>query len=114
VLLIFVLGQVFEKYHAENVGYPGGGGEYIVQEGFGWTNGVTLWILDKFGDKLTAPKKCYRLETVNIPKEKASNAQNSGPTAPTTAVQMMKYSAQRVGTAIFNILLNIILVVKFF
>ena len=36
------LGQVFEKYHAVNVGYPGGGGEYIVQEGFGWTNGVVL------------------------------------------------------------------------
>jgi hypothetical protein len=43
------------------VGYPGGGGEYIVQEGFGWTNGVTLWILNKFGTNLTAPSQCLKI-----------------------------------------------------
>jgi hypothetical protein len=42
------------------VGEPGGGGEYIVQEGFGWTNGVILFLLQKFGDKLKAPGKCPR------------------------------------------------------
>lgn len=53
---------MFEKYHAVNVGYPGGGGEYIVQEGFGWTNGVVLWIMNKFGSNLTAPSQCLRIE----------------------------------------------------
>lgn len=53
---------MFEKYHAVNVGYPGGGGEYIVQEGFGWTNGVTLWILNKFEGNLTAPSQCLKID----------------------------------------------------
>ncbi|PJF17310.1 Trehalase [Paramicrosporidium saccamoebae] len=39
--------QFFEKYHAQVVGEPGGGGEYIVQDGFGWTNGVILTVLDR-------------------------------------------------------------------
>lgn len=60
--MINFIGQVFEKYHAVNIGYPGGGGEYIVQEGFGWTNGVTEWILNKFGGNLTAPSQCLKIE----------------------------------------------------
>lgn len=40
------------------MGQPGGGGEYIVQEGFGWTNGVLLWILNRYGGKLLAPEHC--------------------------------------------------------
>jgi alpha,alpha-trehalase len=48
-------GQFFEKYNALKVGMPGGGGEYIVQEGFGWTNGIILWILNKFGNQLQVP-----------------------------------------------------------
>lgn len=59
--LYFLIGQVFEKYHAIDIGYPGGGGEYTVQEGFGWTNGVTLWILNKFGGNLTAPLQCLNI-----------------------------------------------------
>ena len=61
-MFIYFIGQVFEKYHAVNVGYPGGGGEYIVQEGFGWTNGVTLWILNRFEGNLTAPSQCLKID----------------------------------------------------
>lgn len=43
-------GQFFEKYHASDIGAPGGGGEYWVQEGFGWTNGVLLWIFSVFDE----------------------------------------------------------------
>lgn len=52
------IGQVFEKYHAQIIGEPGGGGEYIVQEGFGWSNGVILYILKHYGLQLKAPQKC--------------------------------------------------------
>lgn len=45
---------MFEKYDVEIVGLPGGGGEYNVQLGFGWSNGVALRLLDIFGDRLTA------------------------------------------------------------
>lgn len=49
---------MFEKYHAQMVGEPGGGGEYVVQEGFGWSNGVILYVLKHFGQQLRAPEKC--------------------------------------------------------
>ncbi|KAJ1675707.1 hypothetical protein EV182_000737 [Spiromyces aspiralis] len=48
-------GHMFEKYDAGSIGRSAGGGEYAVQDGFGWTNGVVLWVLDKFGDILTNP-----------------------------------------------------------
>eukprot|EP00033_Pygsuia_biforma_P000733 GCRY01000858.1.p1 GENE.GCRY01000858.1~~GCRY01000858.1.p1 ORF type:complete len:585 (-),score=122.63 GCRY01000858.1:264-2018(-) len=37
-------GKMFEKYDCLT-GEPGHGGEYTVQDGFGWTNGVTLHFL---------------------------------------------------------------------
>ncbi|XP_003910841.3 trehalase isoform X1 [Papio anubis] len=45
---------MYEKYDISNGGQPGGGGEYEVQEGFGWTNGVVLMLLDRYGDRLTS------------------------------------------------------------
>ncbi|CAH0564209.1 unnamed protein product [Brassicogethes aeneus] len=41
-------GEMFEKYDAEIPGQFGGGGEYVVQSGFGWTNGVVLSFIDEF------------------------------------------------------------------
>ncbi|MFN4254196.1 MAG: alpha,alpha-trehalase TreA [Saprospiraceae bacterium] len=38
-------GKMLEKYNVESVGTESGGGEYPVQDGFGWTNGVTLKLL---------------------------------------------------------------------
>lgn len=35
-----------------NIGGYGGGGEYEVQEGFGWTNGGVLRLLELFPDEL--------------------------------------------------------------
>ncbi|HXH15726.1 MAG TPA: alpha,alpha-trehalase TreF [Sphingomonas sp.] len=42
-------GKMLEKYNIEQR-TPGGGGEYPVQDGFGWTNGVTSAILDTYPD----------------------------------------------------------------
>ena len=47
-------GGLYEKYSCEEVG-QGGGGEYTVQTGFGWTNGVSLSLLDKYPDLSSAP-----------------------------------------------------------
>jgi len=44
-------GMMFEKYNVTMKGNPGGGGEYIVQDGFGWTNGVALHLLQLYGNK---------------------------------------------------------------
>ncbi len=35
-------GKMMEKYNVENLDLDAGGGEYPVQDGFGWTNGVYL------------------------------------------------------------------------
>lgn len=38
--------KLVEKYNVSSTGTGGGGGEYPLQDGFGWTNGVTLMMLD--------------------------------------------------------------------
>ncbi|XP_075857532.1 trehalase-like [Microcebus murinus] len=53
---------MYEKYDISNGGQPGGGGEYDVQEGFGWTNGVVLMLLDRYGDRLTSGAQLAFLE----------------------------------------------------
>ncbi|XP_055369817.1 trehalase isoform X2 [Betta splendens] len=45
---------MFEKYDVNGDGKPGGGGEYEVQLGFGWTNGVALQLLNQYGDRLSS------------------------------------------------------------
>ena len=47
-------GGLYEKYSCEEVG-QGGGGEYTVQTGFGWTNGVSLSLLARYPDLSSAP-----------------------------------------------------------
>ncbi len=40
-------GKLVEKYNVVTP-KPGGGGEYPTQDGFGWTNGVTIALLERF------------------------------------------------------------------
>ena len=40
-------GKLVEKYNVYEIGLEGGGGEYPVQDGFGWTNGVLLKLLSE-------------------------------------------------------------------
>jgi alpha,alpha-trehalase len=42
-------GKLVEKYDVEHI-LPGGGGEYPLQDGFGWTNGVTRALLVLYPD----------------------------------------------------------------
>ena len=44
-------GCLLEKYDVESRGLAGTGGEYEVQEGFGWTNGVLLRLMRSLGRK---------------------------------------------------------------
>ncbi|XP_041449192.1 trehalase isoform X2 [Drosophila obscura] len=45
--------HMYEKYNAEEYGGHGGGGEYGVQTGFGWSNGVIIEWLSKHGRELS-------------------------------------------------------------
>lgn len=48
-------GLMFEKYSDLSLNEAGGGGEYKVVVGFGWSNGVLIWVADTFRDKLQTP-----------------------------------------------------------
>ncbi|QJX46978.1 alpha,alpha-trehalase TreF [Hymenobacter taeanensis] len=43
-------GKLMEKYNAMQSNALGGGGEYPLQDGFGWTNGVLLNLLQEYPD----------------------------------------------------------------
>lgn len=51
-------GAMQEKYDVEACGKAGGGGEYKIQTGFGWSNGVALAFLDEFGWPADRDIKC--------------------------------------------------------
>ncbi len=42
-------GRMVEKYDVTEGGRTGGGGEYELQDGFGWTNGVTIAFQERYG-----------------------------------------------------------------
>ncbi|MBS7566037.1 alpha,alpha-trehalase TreF [Mucilaginibacter sp. Bleaf8] len=44
-------GKLLEKYDTENQNAKAGGGEYPLQDGFGWTNGVLLKLMNLYGMK---------------------------------------------------------------
>ena len=46
--------QMYEKFSNLNVNSSGYGGEYTVQAGFSWTNGVVLWVATNYGLLLVA------------------------------------------------------------
>jgi alpha,alpha-trehalase len=41
-------GKLMEKYNVVDTNVKAGGGEYPLQDGFGWTNGVLLDLIDKY------------------------------------------------------------------
>lgn len=52
-------GVMHEKYDAlAGGGERGRGGEYAPQEGFGWTNGVTLWLLERYAGIAPSGEQC--------------------------------------------------------
>jgi alpha,alpha-trehalase len=42
-------GKLMEKYNVVDTHLEAGGGEYAGQDGFGWTNGVLLALIKKYG-----------------------------------------------------------------
>jgi alpha,alpha-trehalase len=42
-------GKLMEKYNVEDLDKPAGGGEYVGQDGFGWTNGIYMALRKALG-----------------------------------------------------------------
>lgn len=53
------------QYDAENPGKFGGGGEYTVQAGFGWTNGVVLEFLNTYPNATAADYPSFNDDSDN-------------------------------------------------
>ncbi|EJT47475.1 hypothetical protein A1Q1_03730 [Trichosporon asahii var. asahii CBS 2479] len=69
-------GKMFEKFNITDLDAAGGGGEYTVQVGFGWTNGVVLWAAERFGQYLRTPTCPLILITQN---NGTSSGNSTGP-----------------------------------
>lgn len=50
-------GKMFEKYNVQDLSLYAGGGEYPLQDGFGWTNGVAAALLENFDLKYLYKKR---------------------------------------------------------
>lgn len=57
-------GHMFEKFDVNTIGMSGSQGEYESQTGFGWTNGIALWIFSQWAN-FTAPN-CTQTVTLNF------------------------------------------------
>ncbi len=45
-------GKMFEKYNVDDISLHAGGGEYPLQDGFGWTNGIASALLNNLDEKV--------------------------------------------------------------
>ncbi|XP_014241434.1 trehalase [Cimex lectularius] len=59
-------GHMYEKYDSVVVGKGGGGGEYEVQLGFGWSNGVIMDLLSMYGHRLSASPEEAKAGAVSL------------------------------------------------
>lgn len=73
---------MFEKFSISDIDSAGRGGEYTVQAGFGWTNGVVLYVASQYGDVLVAPN-CPNL-TESAISTSSGGSTHSGATASKT------------------------------
>ncbi|KAH1030103.1 hypothetical protein HUJ05_003228 [Dendroctonus ponderosae] len=73
---------MYEKYDSTVFGVGGGGGEYEIQLGFGWSNGVIMDLLYRYSDVLTVDDPSLLL-TSSVQEAKVSS---SGISSITTAL----------------------------
>jgi len=86
--LTFVLQEaMFEKYDVSVVGSQGGGGEYGVVLGFGWSNGVVLDFLKMYGSRLVSHPGAIPT-TTTLPPTSPSDESSTG-----TGTTLTQYTA---------------------
>lgn len=66
-------GNIYEKYSAVYSGERGSGGEYEVQSGFGWTNGVILSFIRTFRDQLIEKAPSKTMHSYSLPNNYYNN-----------------------------------------
>ncbi|EAL19462.1 hypothetical protein CNBG4090 [Cryptococcus deneoformans B-3501A] len=98
-------GVMFEKFNVTDTDAAGGGGEYTVQVGFGWTNGVALWAAGEYGQYIPAPT-CPLIPIIEVNGTAGSNTSDSsvykstdkdgGPTASDTTTSKSLFVGYRI------------------
>lgn len=84
------VGIMFEKYADNATNIAGGGGEYEVVEGFGWTNGVLMWVVDTFGNELKRPE-CGDLEAADVHAKRTLKRRSAVEMHPRDAARTKKF-----------------------
>ncbi|KAJ1405834.1 hypothetical protein B484DRAFT_436853, partial [Ochromonadaceae sp. CCMP2298] len=78
-------GYMYEKYNAYEVGVGGGGGEYVPQVGFGWSNAVALLLLKQTGTSQTQAQVRGQDRGQSLTEERAGLFGSAAPAVPTSA-----------------------------
>ncbi|KZT11812.1 glycoside hydrolase family 37 protein [Laetiporus sulphureus 93-53] len=92
-------GNMFEKFNTTDVDSSGSGGQYTVQVGFGWTNGIVLWIASNYGDVLATPDCPDLLAIANATSNETSgSSEASSSTAPSSTVAALSSALTGSGT----------------
>ncbi|KAJ7660450.1 Six-hairpin glycosidase-like protein [Mycena rosella] len=69
------------NFSISDIDSAGQGGEYTVQAGFGWTNGVLLWVASNYGGALVAPQCPPLLALAPAPASSSSSSGTGSATA---------------------------------
>lgn len=75
------------QYDATVPGGHGSGGEYEVQLGFGWTNGIIMEFLQKYGSRVTAEDKF--IEAPQIRSSAVGSGSGNNARTVSSATQIM-------------------------
>ncbi|KAF8955266.1 trehalase [Flammula alnicola] len=78
-------GNMFEKFSILDIDSAGRGGEYTVQAGFGWTNGVLLWVASNYGSVLDTPNCPNLLDTPTVTTAPSGSGSGSAGSAKPTS-----------------------------
>ncbi|KAJ9575304.1 hypothetical protein L9F63_025746, partial [Diploptera punctata] len=92
---------MFEKYDATIPGGHGGGGEYEVQLGFGWTNGVVMELLHQYGHRLTLRDKFNEEEDIRT-NMAAAPLSSVGQVMTTILVLVATFAAGCIGVVVYK------------
>lgn len=90
---------MFEKFSITDIDIGGSGGEYTVQAGFGWTNGVVLWAASQFGSELVAPSCPNPLDEATSPAATSSASVSASASATASGSAAGSSSTQSGGAA---------------
>lgn len=81
--------SVCRQYDATVTGGHGSGGEYEVQLGFGWTNGIIMEFLHKYGSRVTAEDKFVGSAQVSAVAEESTSSNDYSTKTVSSATQVM-------------------------